>query len=879
MCNPCRCLALFLLVLFLRTTAAAAASGPFALLHSLFDSGTNAQVGAQQGFSVAVDGNIAVVGAPLDSVGARTAGTVKVYDASTGALLHTLVNPNPSAGEFFGWAVAISGNRIVVGANWDKGGTNVMGSAVGGAYIYELTGSVLTLPTITLTNPSPASTDLFGHAVAISGTRVVIGTPGDDTDGTDSGIAYVYDLASSTPSVPQFVFNNPSPATNEGFGVAVAISGTRVVVATPWDGTGATFAGSAYVFDLTSATPAVPVITLNNPSPAANDQFGYSVAISGTRLVVGANQDDTGATDAGSAYVYDLASATPDVPVVTLNNPSPATGDNFGLSVAISGTRVAVGAVYDDTGTTNAGSAYVYELAGATPTVPVAILNNPSPAVGDYFGNAVSISGTRIAVGAPYDDIGATDAGIAYIYNLAGATPAVPAAILARPSPAFADYFGRAVAISGTRVVVGADGDDTGATEAGRVYVYNLANATPRLPIAVLNNPSPAIGDFFGWSVAISGTRVVVGAYGDDTGATNAGIAYVYDLASATPTIPLLVLTNPSPAVSDQFSYSVGISGTRVVVGALFDDTGANNAGSAYVYDLASVRPAVPIATLNNPTPAANDRFGSAVAISGTRVVIGAYQDDSVSPDAGSAYVYDLASASPNVPVVTLGNPAHFATTDTDYFGYSVAISDARVVVGAYRGWIRGLDAGSAYVYDLTSTTPAVPVATLNNPNPTDFEYFGWAVSISGTRVLIGAPRTDVGGTDVGSAYLYDMTSATPTVSIATFNNPSPALADYFGWAVAIDGMTVVTSAFNDDTNAEDRGAAYIFGPVPSLSIAPAAPGFATLSWTPPTSSSFVLQYADSLAPTNWFNAPSAALNPVTIPLTNAARFHRLFQP
>ena len=108
------------------------------------------------------------------------------------------------------------------------------------------------------------------------------------------------------------------------------------------------------------------------------------------------------------------------------------------------------------------------------------------------------------------------------------------------------------------------------------------------------------------------------------------------------PTIPIFGVTNPTPAASDQFGTSVAIDGTRLVVGAPFDDTGATNAGSAYVYQLSGIGPRIPIATLTNPTPAANDRFGAAVAISGSRVVIGAYQDDTGWPDAGSAYIYDL---------------------------------------------------------------------------------------------------------------------------------------------------------------------------------------------------------------------------------------------
>ena len=84
-----------------------------------------------------------------------------------------------------------------------------------------------------------------------------------------------------------------------------------------------------------------------------------------------------------------------------------------------------------------------------------------------------------------------------------------------------------------------------------------------------------------------------------------------------------------------------------------------------------------------------------------------------------------------------------------------------------------------------------------------------------------------------------------------------------------------MTSAYYDDTDAEDRGAAYIFGLRPALSIASTAPGFAALSWTPTTSSGFVLQYSESLAPDHWLNAPSGAVNPVAIPaqMRHSAKF------
>ena len=181
------------------------------------------------------------------------------------------------------------------------------------------------------------------------------------------------------------------------FGFSVAISGARVVVGAPFDIVSDLSAGTAYVYDLSSATPTVPVATLNNPDAEGSDQFGSSVAISETRVIVGAFADDTGAGNAGSAYVYDLPQQRP---VATLNNPGPAASDQFGFSVAVSGSRVVVGAYQDDAGETNAGSAYVYDLSSGSPTVPTATLNNPAPAAHDFFGNSVAISGTRVVVGA-----------------------------------------------------------------------------------------------------------------------------------------------------------------------------------------------------------------------------------------------------------------------------------------------------------------------------------------------------------------------------------------------------------------------------------------------------------------------------------------------
>ncbi len=780
------------------------AQQPATLLHSLAAPPV-VQTGAELGLSVAVDGAYAVAGAPYDDLGERDSGVVKVFDSTTGALLHVLANPSPANGDQFGISVAISGTRVVVGAFRDDTGATDSGCA----YVYDLANATPEVPVATIPNPRPATGDFFGLSVGISGTRVVIGASQDNTSATFAGSAYVYELSSATPTVPVVTLNNPSPSAYDYFGRAVAISGFRVVVGAADDDTGAQNAGSAYVYDLSSATPMAPVATLNNPSPAQSDGFGVWVAISGTRVGVGAALDDTGAFDAGSAYIYDLNSATLTAPVVTLHNPSPEGSEFFGR-VAISGTRVVVTAQHDHTGADSAGSAYVYDLSGATPEVPVATLNNPGPVAGEWFGFAVAISGTQLVVGTPRDGTVGAAAGSAYVYDLATATPTAPVATLNDPGlGSSGDRFGHSTALSGTRMVVGAYGSDKNAPDAGSAYVYDLASATPTVPVLTLHNPGPAANDFFGYAVAISGTRVVVGAYADDTNASAAGTAYVYDLASAKPEQPVATLNNPSPAASDYFGSAVAISGTRVVIGAHLDDTFSTDSGSAYVYDLARATPTVPVATLNNPSPGERDHFGYAVAISGARVVVGAQRDDTGAADTGSAYVYDLTSATPMVPVVTLQQPG---PAPGSFFGDSVAISGMRVVVGATLDGTGASAAGSAYVYDLASAKPTVPLATLNNPDPAPNDHFGNSVAISGTRVLVGTISDDTGANDAGSAYVYDLASATPTAPLATLNNPSPNATDWFGRSVAIDGTTVAIGASLDDTAQTNKGSVYVFG-------------------------------------------------------------------
>ena len=368
----------------------------------------------------------------------------------------------------------------------------------------------------TLNNPTPAFEDLFGYSVAISGNTIVVGAVGEDTGAMFVGSAYVFD---ATSGALLHTLNNPTPAGLDFFGGSVAIWGNTIVVGAPGE-------DRAYLFD---ATTGALLRTLNNPTPANTGYFGGSVAISGDTIVVGAHTGPYLGSAYGSAYVFDAISGAL---LRTLNNPTPEIGDGFGQDVAISGNTIVVGAAGDDTGATDAGSAYVFD---ATTGALLHTLNNPTPEIGDGFGgnwefNTLAISGNTIVVGARDDDTGATNAGSAYVFD---ATTGALLHTLNNPTPEIGgvegDGFGASVAISGNTIVVGARGDDTGATEAGSAYVFD---ATSGVLLDTLNNPTPQDADLF-FVVAILANTIVVGAGRDNTGATNAGSAYVFNLVDA----------------------------------------------------------------------------------------------------------------------------------------------------------------------------------------------------------------------------------------------------------------------------------------------------------------------------------------------------------
>ena len=267
---------------------------------------------------------------------------------------------------------------------------------------------------------------------------------------------------------------------------------------------------------------------------------------------------------------------------------------------------------------------------------------------------------------------------------------------------AAADRFGRSVAVSGTTVVVGSNFDDDAGSNSGSAYVFDCSSF-PCVQVSKLTASDAAGGDQFGFSVAVSGTTAVVGAFGNDDAGSSSGSAYFFDLSSCGAACTEDgKLTAADAAVLDLFGFSVAVSGTTAVVGSVFDDDAGHDSGSAYFFDLSSCGAAcTEDGKLTAADAAVLDLFGFSVAVSGTTAVVGSVFDDDAGHDSGSAYFFDLSScgaACTESDKLTASD----AATD-DQFGESVAVSGTTAVVGAFFDDDAGGNSGSAYVFDCSS--------------------------------------------------------------------------------------------------------------------------------------------------------------------------------
>jgi hypothetical protein len=328
-----------------------------------------------------------LVGAPYDDTTATNAGIVYLFHTN-GTLLTTYTNPLPSATGFGSTITSLGNDRVVIvstyggsvylfttnstlvtnisvlsghvsaiaevgndklliGDHWADEDPQTY-ATYGAAYLYSTNGSLLT----TFENYDPGPITGLGFSVAAFGTDCVL--IGANIEWPGFGAVYLR----HTNGKSRMTFNNPAPNANLNyFGRSIAAVGTdRVLVGSPADGP---YPEAAYLFN----TNGNLLLTITNPTPAADDWFGHQIAVLGNdRVVIGAPDDDTTGLSSGSAYVFSLDGTL----LATINNPTPGVGDRFGLRLAAFGNDAVIIAAPGDGGV---GSAYLFSIP-ATPAPP-----------------------------------------------------------------------------------------------------------------------------------------------------------------------------------------------------------------------------------------------------------------------------------------------------------------------------------------------------------------------------------------------------------------------------------------------------------------------------------------------------------------------------
>lgn len=402
-----------------------------------------------------------------------------------GALVSTIHSPTPHAKDFFGASIEARPNGWF--AAGDKGFDPLPGFGEAGGVWLTSGGSQQHIM-----NPSMNGADNFGDIVWANGSGLMVGAWRDDTGGTNSGAAHLFNLDGS------FVqsYFNPSPNDDDRFGQAMALVGDNVLVTAYKDNTFAPLGGAAYLFDRSGNV----LHTLHDPTPRSGDRFGFSADAWGDYALVGCYRESALAPNSGAVYMFDEAG----VLARTFHNPQPGSGDLFGHAIAVSGNRLAVAATEDSSFSSMSGAVYVFDLESGSLLYSIA---NPSPDPLDEFGWSLQWVGDSLLVGAVGEDyLGLADSGIAYLFNGSGSLVLT----LHNPEPAAGDVFGGSVAAVGRRLFVSASSDDAMGDDSGTVYEF----AGP-LPRRAVFGPGMLDGNYVQavpepWSVGLLATGLLL---------------------------------------------------------------------------------------------------------------------------------------------------------------------------------------------------------------------------------------------------------------------------------------------------------------------------------------------------------------------------------
>ena len=546
--------------------------------------------------------------------------------------------------------------------------------------------------------------------------------------------------------------------------------------------------------------------------PLQQGSFGLAVGAIADFAVVGAPNASVNAPNSGAAFIYKR------VPGVTntwvewrqLQPATLTTNDRFGRAVSITDDRLAVGAINSEVSGATVGAVYLFERnAGGTDNwgegVRIAPVGLP-PA--DRFGMSVALDGDLLAVGAPEVDFYGTGepTGAVLLFGRNQGGPDAWGEIM-RWAPADAgssnSLFGWSVALSGDQLVVGAphyNAADSATVREGAVFCLSRNAGGPEQwgLVQILTAAETNLSREYGWEVSLDDGLLAVGAPGMPAGTvTDAGRVFLYEAAAGSDFFTLVQELDRRSDTVRRFGYSLSVSGRQLFIGAPYN-SGAQNIGAAFLYERAEVGSTNwnLIEKFTRPAGSTAGLYGSAVRYNRGTAIVGAPSDLSLVSNQGHAFIYRFDHNTP--PVVEVPIPDQMAEVGQPF------------LFDIPPGTFFDADADDALTYDIVLSGDG-------------HGLFANGSAVAGTPTSNGIVRVDVTARDLrggASATFFQ-------VVVGASNNPATPRdtwnQDRFGNATGNPALepTVWGGAANPDGDSASNDQEYAFAGNPNLRDAP----------------------------------------------------------
>jgi hypothetical protein len=710
----------------------------------------------------------------------------------------------------FGWSLDAEGERVVIGAPGASNGVVTTGRA----YVFELSGGQWTL-VAELDEPAGAIGDGFGEAVALSGDRILVAAPRRDEGATDTGRVYVFERDGSGLWLVTGSFTASDAAASTLFGVDLDLEGDRAIVAaSPWGNLSSKH--RAYIFERTVSGGWGEVQELlgfeTNTSSFLQPPslIVGACALSNELAVVGsplATAQPFSGPNSGRVSVYRRQIAGQWLLEDSISPQGQPIGSYFGASVALGPNLLIIGApgVADDADST--GAVFIFQPSGPTSWGERSKITLATGVKNASFGAAVDIEGDHFAAGAL--SIAGFAVATEHSSAVVGHVDSVATGVDRQKVPALvanpfgvSPWFGHSAALAENLAIVGSPANML----AGGVGAFQILRRALNGVWSVEDSQtlSSGVGGRPGWSVATDGTTCLI-----SVPFTDQARVHVLEEMSAGSWSAVGTLQPPAgtPPTYWEFGLAVDVDGDRAIVGSPGEVRGNGATGRAWIFERTSGGSWNATAVVQPSGAVSGERFGSAVAIVGDFVAVGAPAGP-VQQAGGAVFLFER---------TTLGSWGQVAALEPiglragDQFGHALDMSVDRLVVGAIGDDQRGPEAGSAFVFERDVTGTWVQRARLLASDGSFQDAFGSSVALDGDDVIVGAPNADGPIDRNGAAYLFTRRANGQWQQVIRLTGTGTNQPDRVGAAVAIAAGSALVGAPEADSSFQNSGSVFTF--------------------------------------------------------------------